>query len=286
MSVRFSACCILLLAFSGCATWTQHGVTPSPQHKFRIAILPIQAAVNIEKLTDIQTGPADVPNSKDIIHAHLREETAQLTASLRSHLNNSNYFEVIPVQAADVMPEDQYPDTPKSWSVTDIERLRLQPETQAVLSVKLSGFGKIKKKWLTYLIGIGVVEAIVQGVVVAKVVDSTWLGVAVALEEIAQEILVWGGGSYLFDNAYAPVTLEAQLVSAADAKIIWVNTVFVSVDKKAIKALPEEDRKKKEIQLRLTAEKAVKELSENLERAAKINLQKTNFQTESQPETY
>lgn len=125
-----------------------------------------------------------------------------------------------------------------------------------------------------------------RGVVVAKAVDSTWLGAAVALEEIAQEILVWGGEPYLFDSAYAPVTLEAQLVSTADAKIIWENTVFVSVDKKSIEALPEEDRKKKEIQLRLTSEKAIKELSENLEDVAKRNLPKITFQADSQPEIY
>jgi len=90
----------------------------------------------------------------------------------------------------------------------------------------------------------------------------------------------------LFDSAYAPVTLEAQLVSTADAKIIWENTVFVSVDKKSIEALPEEDRKKKEIQLRLTSEKAIKELSENLEDVAKRNLPKITFQADSQPEIY
>lgn len=114
MFVRFSACCILLLTFNGCATRSQHGVTPSPQHKYGIAILPFQAAVKIKKITDIQTDSADAHNEKEMIHAHLQKETAQLTTSLRSHLNKSSHFEVIPVQTDVVLLDDQDFDSPKT----------------------------------------------------------------------------------------------------------------------------------------------------------------------------
>ena len=115
-------------------------------------------------------------------------------------------------------------------------------------------------------------EGVVQGVLAAKLVDSTWVGIVIALEEIGQEVLVWGGGSYLFNKHYAPVTLEAQLISTLDGKPIWDDTVFVSVDKDAIEALPVEDRKKKEIQLNLTAKKALDELAGDLDEKTKNNL--------------
>ena len=119
-------------------------------------------------------------------------------------------------------------------------------------------------------------EGVVQGVLAAKLTDNTWVGIAIALEEVGQEVLVGGGGSYLFNKHYAPVTLEAQLVSTLDGKPIWDDTVFVSVDKNAIEALPEEDRKKKEIQLNLTAKMALDELAADLDETAKSNLRKND----------
>jgi hypothetical protein len=100
------------------------------------------------------------------------------------------------------------------------------------------------------------VESVVQGVLAAKLTNNTWVGIVVALEEAGQEALVWGGGSHLFNKHYAPVTLEEQLINNLDGKPIWDDTVFVSVDNKAIEALPEEKQKKKEIQLNLTAKKS------------------------------
>ena len=50
------------------------------------------------------------------------------------------------------------------------------------------------------------------------------------------------------------------------------DTIFVSVDKKAIEALPEEDQKKKEIQLNLTAKKALDELAGDIDETTKSNL--------------
>ena len=85
-------------------------------------------------------------------------------------------------------------------------------------------------------------------------------------------MLVWGGGTYLFNWSYAPVTIEARLISVSDATVVWEDTVFVSVDKKGIKMLSEEDRNKKETQLLLTAEKAIKELSKDLVKVGKRNL--------------
>lgn len=269
-SVRLNICNIVLaFAMSGCATWAQHGVVPPPDNRYKIAVLPIQASLDIDNLSDIETVPAAVAiNEKELIQARLQEITAHLTLSLISRLGETPYFEIIP--ALPVAAATGTPVPPESWSVAELNKLSLSPGTQAVLSVKLTGYGKIKKKWLTYFIGLGVAEAVVQGVVVAKAVNTN-LGIAVALEELISEVVLTGGGAHLFNLAYAPVTIEAELVSAADAKIIWEDTIFVSVDKKELEALPEEDRNKKEIQLSLTAGKAINELSENLGKIAKKN---------------
>ena len=106
---------------------------------------------------------------------------------------------------------------------------------------------------------------------IAKVVNNTWVGIAVGVEEIVQEILVWGGGSYLFNKHYSPVTLDAQLISTTDGKVIWDDMVFVSVDIKAIAKLPEEDRKKRDLHLMLTAKKAINELVSDINKKARRN---------------
>lgn len=271
-SARLNLCSIVLtLVLSGCATWSQHGVTPGPQQKFKIAVLPIYASVDIDNLSDIEsTAPGTAPiNEKEMIQARLQEITTQLTLSLISRLNETPYFEIIPTPPVAAAPSTPVP--PASWNMAELNKLSLKPGTQAVLALNLTGYGKIKKKWLTYFIGMGVAEAVVQGVVVAKAVN-TELGIAVALEELISEVVLTGGGAHLFNLAYAPVTIEAELVSTSDAKVLWADTLFVSIDKKTIGTLPEADRNKKEIQLRLTAEKAINELSEYLGKIAKRNL--------------
>ncbi len=62
-----------------------------------------------------------------------------------------------------------------------------------------------------------------------------------------------------------------------DGKRVWSHTTFDSIDRKALNKLPEEERKKKEVQLTVTAEKAEQDLVENLEKAARKNLWKESL---------
>jgi hypothetical protein len=258
---------------SGCATWAQHGVTAGQDKKFRIALMPVEVTTEIEKISDIMTSPPEAADEKKFIQEQMHIVSDRLTHDLHARLGESNYVEIVPIKQS---VADTIALAPASQQALSTEeepaKLKTGGDAQAVLLVKLSGYGQIKKKWLTYLIASGVVEGVVQGVLASKLTDSTWVGVAVALEEVGQELLVWGGGAYFFDKHYAPVTLEAQLSSTLDGKPIWDDTVFVSVDTDAIEALPEEDRKKKEIQLDLTAKKALNELANDLDDKAKSNL--------------
>jgi hypothetical protein len=268
LSIFFLLVCLL----SGCATWAQHGVTAGQNKKFRIALMPVEVTAEIGKISDIMTSPPAVADEKKFIQEQMQIVSDQLTHALHSRLSASSYVEIVPIEPSEADTIILTPAAPQALSPEEFAKLKIGSDVQAVLLVKLSGYGKMKKKWLTYLIGTGVVEGVVQGVLAAKLVDSTWVGIVIALEEIGQEVLVWGGGSYLFNKHYAPVTLEAQLISTLDGKPIWDDTVFVSVDKDAIEALPVEDREKKEIQLNLTAKKALDELAGDLDEKAKSNL--------------
>ncbi len=144
-------------------------------------------------------------------------------------------------------------------------------DVQALLITKLSGYGKIKKKWVAYMIGTGVVEGVVQGVLVATVVENDWLAVGLAAEEILQEIVVWGGGAFFFNNIFTPVILESKLISTTEGKVIWKQTAFAHINRKALKRFPKEERGKKELRLQMTTEKAEEQLIESLEKSAGKN---------------
>lgn len=268
---------LLVCLLSGCATWAQHGVTAGQSNKFRIALMPIEVTAEIDKVSDIMTSPPPITDKQKFIQEQLQSVSKQLTDTLLSKLNASGHIESIPVEP---VLASAVTAGPQAWSADKLAKLKIDSDAQAVLLVKLSGYGHIKKKWLVYLLGSGVVEGVVQGVAAAKLTGNTWVGVALALEEFGQESLMWGGGSYLFNQHYSPVTLEAELISTTDAKTLWDDTVFVSIDNKAIEALPEADRSKKEIQLNLTAKKALDELTSDLDDTAKSNL---NIRTEQHP---
>jgi len=267
-----SLCLISGLLLSACASWPQHGVRPSQGGKYPIAVLPIQVTAEIEKLSDIIGQHEAVADEKAEIRTRMQAVAEQLSDILQNKLSAGSGFIITPLKSMPGLSSDlALPDPGQTWTREDFLRLGVARNAQAILLVRLAGYGKLKRQWVTFLIGTGIIEGVVQGVVAARVLNNTAVGLAVGLEEIAQEYLTWGGGSYLFDSYFAPVTLQAELISTSDGKSIWTKTIFVSVDRKAIDRLPE-DQRSRERQLQLTAIKAVDELSKSLESAAQDNL--------------
>jgi hypothetical protein len=159
-------------------------------------------------------------------------------------------------------------------SAEGIKTLCARLNAQALVTIRLTGYGRLKTRWVVYLIGSGVVEGIVEGSIAGGATRNVWVGLVVGLEEIGQEIFTWGGGAYLFNRYYAPVTMEGAMFSALDGAPVWSDTAFDSIDRKTLKKLPEEEQKKKEVQLRVTAEKVIKDLIADLEKTARKNMQK------------
>ena len=228
----------------------------------------------VNKLSQIETVIGEDTGNQAQIQSQMQSVTSKLNQLLNATLMTSDVIKLIPLEDIDISSALFDTEAPYALSIENLSKLRKNHSAQAVLLVEVSGYGSIKKKWLYYLIGTGMIEGVTQGVIAARLVDNPWIGVAVALEEIGQEVLVWGGGSRLFNQYYSPVTLEAKLISTSDAQTIWSDTVFISTDDEAIKLLPEVDRKKRENQLALTAKKAVRELFDELNDAANSHLNK------------
>ncbi len=271
---------LFLFLLEGCATWAGHGVTTYPHQKIRIAVLPVQSEIEIKRLKDIETVPGpekEIPDEKERIRRQMQTVMDDMARSVETRLNASPYFEVVPHEQTIDMLKAQGAAAP--LTAEQIERLGAALQAKAVLVIRLSGYGHLEKKWVIYLIGTGVVEGVTEGAVAGGATGNIWVGLAVALEEIGQEALTWGGGSYLFNMYYAPVTIKGELISTADGKQVWSHTTFDSIDRKVLKKLPEEEQERKEVQLRVTAEEAEKNLVENLEKTARKHLWKESSDT-------
>lgn len=144
-------------------------------------------------------------------------------------------------------------------------------QAEAVLAVDVGGWGKIKRSWFWWLIGTGAAEGAAQGVLLAQIAGP-WAGIGIAAEEVVQESLTWGGGTFLFNRIFTPVILDGKLYSVFSGDRVWTNTAFSRINRKALKKLPKEERKDKAVRLRLTAEKAAAELAKDLAASARRNL--------------
>jgi len=143
--------------------------------------------------------------------------------------------------------------------IDDTEVLTLASDLY--LKVELSGFGSLKKEWKNVLIGTGIAEGIIQGVIVGTATSNPWLGIAVGAEEIGSEYLTWNGVDWILGETYAPVTLEASMLYINKNEIIWQDSFFVTENEDELNDV---EKKDKSMQLEASLHKAVQELLSSL----------------------
>lgn len=268
--------CALL---SGCATWADHGITAKAPQRLRIAVLPVQNTSGIAELSDIEsiTTKPDKQAEGGLVRARMAAVTADITRGLEARLSVSPAFEVIPsAQLRQALAALLPPPGGAPLSPAQAQQLGTRLRAQALLQVDLAGYGKLKSSWLTFLIGTGMVEAVVQGVIVTRATSSSTAGLAVGLEEAVQELLTWGGGAYVIQRRFVPVILKGRLVSTADGKVVWSDTAIDTLDREALKTVPADKRNDRATQLNLTTERAVDELTADLRSKTKQELGHTD----------
>jgi len=273
LRVRACGCGLVVLLLSGCATWSRHGIAPRAPGKIRVAVLPVEVAVRVARLRNIETPPPGAPAPPEegaLIQEKLRAAADEITRDVEDRLASSYFFEV--ASDSDVRRALAVAGSTAPLSADRLQALGRALDVQAVLSVRLSGYGSIKRRWLFYLVGSGLAEGLAQGIAAAVVIGSPWAAVGIGAEEALQETAEWGGGAYVFGRVWAPVILEGSLTSAADGKTVWSGTALESSDREALKRLPPERRERREVRLRVTAARAAASLVKDLDRKAWANL--------------
>lgn len=241
----------------------KHGVDFNPPERLKVLILPVEFDVKIKKITAIKSVDGSISESENrsLINTEIENIKQNVWFSIFEEMSKTYLLKPLPI--IETLEHEG-----ESIPTDEISRISFLYKPDLILKTKISGYGTIKKKWQMLLLGSGLGEGVVQGFLSYKLLKSKTAAILIALEEFIQEALVWGAGVYLFNKAFSPVIIETKLISARDGRVIWSMTSFTTIDRKAIKKYPQDKQELKELRLKITAEKAVKEIVKSLEKEA------------------
>lgn len=256
---------------AACSSHSQPGAGATPPRKIRIGLLPVASAAEIGSLRSIMTVPdgAPVRDEPARIQERLAEVTQSMTRSIADRLGASQRYQPVPIPEGRELVRDGE-GNPRAQ---ELKRLRDVFGVDAVLDVRLSGYGRLNKKWTTGVIASGSAEAVGEGTLVWLAIGNVPVAIAVMIEEGIRDTVMAIGGVSAFNAGYSPVTLDAALLDAADGRELWSHTAFATTDAKTLDRIPKDDQSKKEVRLQATGEKAIGDLVKHLEVAAETDLE-------------
>ena len=131
-----------------------------------------------------------------------------------------------------------------------------------VIAGSILDYGKVRWQWMAAgMLADMSWETVVIGLATA------W-NPAVILGNVGFELLtstpVWFGGGYLFGVAFRPVRAEVRAYETVSGNPVWQDMEESVYARGALKQLPEEMRKKKEVQLHLNLAEIMESLGDSL----------------------
>jgi hypothetical protein len=268
----FLALCALA-AFCACSHWSSAGINLTPPKKLTLAVLPVEFVVHISKRKEIENpqnkfAPLDAASKKNLVGARVENIRRDMTDFLEKRISRSYFFDILPASGTALPAIFGVSISSSIW-----RPLGESLGADVFLRVQVEGYGHIKPSWLMYLLGIGAIEGLVQGVAASFILNShqQWIAVGIGGEEMASETVEWLGGSYIFSYFFTPVILKGELINAKTGKVFWKETVMGTRDASDLKKMPKIERAKKEVRLRVVAQAALKELVRDIEKAAAKN---------------
>jgi hypothetical protein len=233
-----------------------------------VALLEFGFGVEIDSLGAVKSLNGDAPLDKDpeAIAQAVREIRSEARRLLHEDLAKRDQFVLIPLEEVDraVAGLDLQPGLKPNAQ----QRAALQAQLHADVLVGgiVQDYGKVRWQWLAAgMLGDMTWESIVIGAA------TSWNPAAI-FGNIGFELLtstpVWFGGGYLFGVSFRPVRVEAWAVETTRGDEVWESTDVAIYAWKRLKEYPEEERKKKEVQLRVNLTKSMEALSESLQEEA------------------
>lgn len=262
------AACLLLAILTwvwGCAG-AESAVRPDVSELNRpvVAVLPFAMGVELKKLSSIQTvdGELTPEREAELIAKAKVEIPAQARRMVQEQLAASPQFVMVPIEEVDQAVADLKLAYDKPIAAEPAAMMRERLGADILVGGIVQDYGKVRWQWLAAgMVGDMTWESIVLGAATA------WNPGAI-LGNIGFELLtstpVWFGGGYLFGVAFSPVRVDAWAVETQRGTEVWDDEAIAVYVWRRLKTVPEADRKKKEVALRLNLKKTMEDLAESL----------------------
>jgi hypothetical protein len=220
--------------------------------------------IEITSLSSIQSVNGDIePEEEPRLVAQavtqVRDDARRL---MYARLAGTRIYALISLEETDRVLGELGVATTEPFSPEQLNLLRVRLGADLLVTGTVQDYGKVRWQWLA-----GGMFADMTWESVALGLATAWNPAAI-LGNVGFELLtstpLWFGGGYLFGVAFRPVRVEASAIDPVDGAVVWHETEIAIYMRGRLKEVPEEDRKKKEVQLRLNLATAMEGLGDSL----------------------
>ena len=259
------ALCMVGAALAGCASFKP--VSPSTvdlSERPSLAILLFGFDIEITKLSDVKTvqGTLTPEDESTRVAEALREIQHEARWLLLSRLATGQGFRIVPLEQTDILAEELHLKPGELPNAEQLAEFRRRLGADLVVAGSILDYGKVRWQWL-----VAGIFADISWETIALGVATSW-NPAVVLGNVGYELLtsppMWFGGGYLFGVAFRPARVEARAFETIQGYPIWQSMDESAYVWRALKALPEAVREKKETQLEVNVAEIMESLADSL----------------------
>ncbi len=254
-------CCVALLGLS-------HPVSPElTPIRLKLAIVQVPTEARIKRLRWIssESAPKDKDVQKALIAVRLRQIQETTQATLVETLEQKPFCIVLKDPATTGWTDSlNLANNDAPIPVSALSRFREETQADAVLRFKITDYGRTPRKVMKWIYA-GTGAWIVGAITLATLNSETrpYIGAYIG-SEVLQEGAELYLGTSLFGAEYKPVRIEAELIDTRTGRVLWEDTKTKTASSGIMKNFPKEERKRKELQLAVSTERAISALVDSL----------------------
>ena len=254
---------LLLCLVSGCAQLgLRPAVPPDPPLKLLVAQITMHAPLSSP--ADLQSFDQPLSSEEDpLLLARLIEEVEKKAQQLfTEQLAQQPGFHVVPFAEAR-QARASLDFTHEELDIAQLGALGVQTGADIVLTGRILDYGKIQ--WQYWAVGLAISMLAETLIVGAATGFNPLIMAATAGSELLTDLPFWWGGAYIAGWAFRPVRIKIKALQITGcAQRIWKEQeLVVLIPGKSLNKYSPEERKRKELQLRVNLEESLMELAKS-----------------------
>jgi hypothetical protein len=229
-----------------------------------VVLLPFGFDIEMTRLSAVKS--VDETLSADEEARQVAEARQEIQTEARwlllSGLATSHQFRFVSSEESDALAAELGLSPGALPTAEHLAEFRRRLGAGLVVAGTILDYGHIRWQWL-----VAGAFADVSAETVALGLATAW-NPALILANVGVEVLtnsaIFLGGGYLFGIAFRPVRIEARVFDTASGYPVWQRMEEAVYAKGDLQQLPESERSKKELQLRVNLARAMREMAESL----------------------